>query len=75
MKHLAHCPKCGSKIMEIRNMGAFDDFTVKCFNCKAVLCVYDLKFKVVDSDLKVSPIDKIKKREYDKGAKLKMITA
>lgn len=75
MKHLAHCPKCGSKIMEIRNMGAFDDFTVKCFNCKAVLCVYDLKFKALDSDSKFSTIDKIKKREYDKGAKLKMITA
>ena len=61
--------------MEIRNMGAFDDFTVKCFNCKAVLCVYDLKFKAIDNDSKFSPIDKIKKSGYDKSAKLKMITA
>lgn len=78
MKHLAHCPKCGSKIMEIRNMGAFDDFTIKCFNCKAVLCVYDLKFKVLDEkndEYNSARIDKMKKSVYTKGAKLKMITA
>ena len=77
MKHLAHCPKCGSKLMEIRNMGAFDDFTIKCFNCKSVLCVYDLKFKGLDEkfdDSKSEGVDKMKKSEYDKGAKLKMIT-
>ncbi len=76
MKHLAHCPKCGSKLMEIRNMGAFDDFTLKCFNCKAVLCVYDLKFKALDeknNNFNLSAIDKMKKSEYDKNAKLKMI--
>ncbi|MEI7890912.1 MAG: hypothetical protein WCI36_02990 [bacterium] len=64
--------------MEIRNMGAFDDFTLKCFNCKAVLCVYDLKFKTLDeknNDYGFSGIDKMKKSEYDKNAKLKMITA
>ena len=64
--------------MEIRNLGAFDDFTVKCFNCRAVLSVYDLKFKALDennNNFKPSNLDKNKKSEYDKNAKLKMITA
>jgi len=63
MKHVAYCPKCGTKIMEANNVGAFDDFTIKCWSCKKISHIEDVKFKQVAQEL--STVDKNQNRVYN----------
>lgn len=44
MSHLGYCPKCKTKIIEAKTLGAFDDFTIKCCNCKRLVNIVDIRF-------------------------------
>lgn len=47
---IGYCPHCGAKLTEIKNMGYFDDFTIKCWHCKKLHNVYELNFKRLDKE-------------------------
>ena len=49
MKYLGYCPHCGSKIMEVKNLNFFDDFSVKCWKCVRIILIIEVKFKVVET--------------------------
>ncbi len=50
MKIIGYCKKCGSKLIEIRNMGAFDDFSMKCWHCKVRVEIFELRFKKIEDE-------------------------
>lgn len=50
IKNIGYCPHCGAKLTEISNIGYFDNFTLKCWKCKKISYIFELKFKTVDKE-------------------------
>lgn len=62
MKYLGYCPHCGSKIIEVKNMGFFDDFSIKCWHCKKIPFVYEMEFRIDESEkIKIEQVKLSKK--------------
>lgn len=53
MKHVGYCPHCGAKIIEVKVLNFFDDFSVKCWQCKKISLIIDIKFKLIEKGIKI----------------------
>lgn len=57
MRTLGYCNRCDCKIIEVRSLGGFDDFTIKCPNCKKLIPLGDIRFKRIEETVdRVLPI-------------------
>lgn len=62
MRTLGYCRKCDSKIIEVRALGGFDDFTIKCPKCQKLIDLCDIRFERIEET-----VDRFSPMEYNRG--------